>query len=234
MYICEYMTPAPLTITPDVSLVKARAILDDCRFRHLPVVDKEKKLLGIITDRDLRSAYPSSIMSEKEKAEKLALLRKTPVADIMTCHCVSISPLATLDDALLLFDRDKVGGLPVVDDDGRVCGMFSIRDLMAAYKQLFGVADKGSVLIAVADNGEQGIMGRIVNLLEKHDVSFTRLIRVEEPAGCAKIYLRINTFRVAGVYKLLQADNLTILKAEPEKYNAFEDGREYERGADKL
>ena len=216
MYICEYMTPDPLTITADVSLVEARNILDEFRFRHLPVVEGDtKKLVGIITDRDLRSAYPSSVYSDEERAEGFDKLKSTLVGEIMTRECVAISRLATLDDALLLFGREKVGALPVVDEDGVVCGMFSIRDLAAAYKQLFGVADKGSVLIGIADKGEQGIMSRIVNLLEKNGISFTRLIRMEESDGSAKIYLRINTCRVAGVYKLLQSNNLTILKPEP-------------------
>ncbi len=215
MYICEYMTSDPLTITADVSLPEARKILDTFRFRHLPVVDAEKNLVGIITDRDLRSAYPSSIMSDDERAQGFEKLALIPVGDIMTADCTVISPLATLDDALLLFDREKVGGLPVVNDDGKVCGMFSIRDLTAAYKQLFGVSDKGSVLIGIADNGEPGIMSKIVNILEENGISFTRLIRMEESDGSAKIYLRINTFRLSGVQKLLQSHKLTILKPKP-------------------
>lgn len=215
MYICEYMTPDPLTITADVALPEARKILDTFRFRHLPVVDAEKNLVGIITDRDLRSAYPSSVMSDDERAQGFEKLAQIPVSNIMTVDCVTISPLATLDDALILFDRTKVGGLPVVNEDGRVCGMFSIRDLTAAYKQLFGVSDKGSVLIGIADNGEPGIMSKIVNILEENGISFTRLIRMEETDGSAKIYLRINTFRLSSVHKLLQSHNLIILKPKP-------------------
>lgn len=212
MYICEYMTPEPLTITADVFLPEARRILDAFNFRHLPVVDSERKLVGIITDRDLRSAYPSSIISESERQHAFLKVEKTPVGDIMTTECSVISPHATLDDALIIFDRDKVGGLPVVDDDDFIRGMFSIRDLTAAYKQLFGVSDKGSVLIGIVDHGEVGVMGKIVNLLEQNHISFTRLIRMEEPSGGAKIYLRINTYRLSGVHKLLVANGLTILK----------------------
>lgn len=212
MYICEYMTPDPLTITADVFLPEARKILDAFNFRHLPVVDSEKKLIGIITDRDLRSAYPSSIISESERRRAFLEVEKTPVGDIMTTKCSVISTNATLDDALIIFDRDKVGGLPVVEDDNFICGMFSIRDLTAAYKQLFGVSDKGSVLIGIVDSGEIGVMGKIVNLFEQNHISFTRLIRMEEPSGGAKIYVRINTYRLSGVHKLLVGNGLTILK----------------------
>ena len=212
MYICEYMTPDPLAITADVFLPEARKILDAFNFRHLPIIDGDKKLVGIITDRDLRSAYPSSIISESERLQAFLKVEKTPVRDIMTTHCSVISPQSTLDDALLIFDRDRVGGLPVVDDDDCLRGMFSIRDLTAAYKDLFGVSDKGSVLIGIADNGEKGVMTKIVNILEENNISFTRLIRMEEPSGGAKIYLRINTYRLSGVHKLLVGNGLTILK----------------------
>lgn len=212
MYICEYMTPEPLTISPKTSLMEARKILDAFQFRHLPVVSENLQLLGIITDRDLRSAFPSSIGSKQQQEGEYEVLGTTPVADIMTTSCTTLSPDATLDDALLLFDRDKVGGLPVVDDAGIVKGMFSIRDLTAAYKDLFGVSDKGSVLIGIADTGEVGIMASIVNILEQNGITFTRLIRMQGELGKGSIYLRINTFRLASVYNVLKQNGLTIIK----------------------
>lgn len=212
MYICEYMTPDPLTITSDISLVEARRILDKYKFRHLPVVDSTGVLVGIITDRDLRSAYPSSLNEIEDTQKGLESLAGIGVEEVMTKECTTLDLGATLDDALLVFDRDKVGGLPVVNDDGVVLGMFSVRDLMAAYKSLFGVTDKGSVLIGVEDSGEPGIMGKIVSLLENNGIIFTRLIRLQDPDANDKIFLRINTFRLASVYKLLKENGLVILK----------------------
>ncbi|CAG37559.1 CBS domain-containing protein [Desulfotalea psychrophila] len=212
MYISEYMTPEPLTIYPHTLLPEARGILDAFKFRHLPVVDDGQRLLGIITDRDLRSAYPSSLESGEESSGKFLGVEKTPVSEIMTVNCATIHPQATLDDALFLFDREKVGGVPVVNDQDLVVGMFSIRDLIAAYKNLFGVADKGSALIGIADSGEIGIMGTIVNILEKNGIAFTRLIRMPASDTEAKIYVRINTYRLAIVYKLLEQDGLTVLR----------------------
>ncbi|MGL1930225.1 MAG: CBS domain-containing protein [Desulfotalea sp.] len=212
MYICEHMTPDPLTITAETSLVEARKILDDYKFRHLPVVDLAGELLGIVTDRDLRSAYPSSVGKLEDRQLCLESLAKTSVATIMTKACTTLGMDETLDDALFLFDRDKVGGLPVVNGKNVVLGMFSIRDLMRAYKNLFGVSDKGSVLIGLEDTGEVGIMGKIVSLLEDNGILFTRLIRLQDPDTSDKIYLRINTFRLSGVYKLFKQHGLTIIK----------------------
>jgi len=61
MYISEYMTSDPITISSATLLPEARQILNEYQIRHLPVIDSERRLIGIITDRDLRSAYPSSV-----------------------------------------------------------------------------------------------------------------------------------------------------------------------------
>ena len=212
MYIIDYMTPDPITIAPGLLLPEARRILNDFHFRHLPVVDQDKKILGIITDRDLRSAYPSTLSSDNEKLLTFGQVEKTTVAEIMTSPCISLLPGTTLDDALLLFDRDKIGAMPVLDDDGRVIGMFSISDLTAAYKKLFGVEEKGSVLIALEDDGQANSMSRIVTLLEEHDISCTRLIRMPQRGAVSRMYLRINTFRLVAVQKLLQSAGFTLLK----------------------
>lgn len=212
MYIIEYMTPDPITIAPGLLLPEARKILNDFHFRHLPVVDPDNRILGIITDRDLRSAYPSTLSSADDKKLTFEQVEKTTVAEVMTSPCTSLLPGATLDDALLLFDRDRIGAMPVLDGDGAVIGMFSVSDLTAAYKKLFGVAEKGSVLIALEDDGQANSMSRIVTLLEQHNIACTRLIRMPEEGVASRIYLRINTFRVAAVQKLLQNAGFTLIK----------------------
>lgn len=211
MYITEYMTPDPIAISPGLTLPEARRILNDRHFRHLPVVDQGGRILGIITDRDLRSAYPSTLSSDSEKQLTFEQVEKATVGEIMTSPCISLPPGATLDDALLLFDRDKIGAMPVIDGDGVVIGMFSVSDLTTAYKNLFGVAEKGSVLIALEDDGQANSMSRIVTLLEQHDIACTRLIRMPR-GGAARIYLRVNTFKLAAVHKLLQNAGFILIK----------------------
>ncbi len=220
MYISRYMIKEPLTVTPEMSLPEARRLLTENNFRHLPVVDREGQLVGMISDRDLRSAYPSSMLSESERLLVYERVAKAVVADIMSTDCISLTPESTLDDALLLFDRDRMGALPVLDD-GRVVGILSSRDLLAAYKELFGIGEKGSVLLAIEDDGQgrpksagardggsgdgqRGLMTRIVTLLEQHDIPVTRLLRIYDEENGNRIYLRLNTFKIAQVVNLLR------------------------------
>lgn len=212
MYISEHMTPDPITVSPDTLLPEARRILNTYHIRHLPVVDREKKLVGIVTDRDLRSAYPSSVSSKCDMIMAFEQVEKTTVADIMTTTCAALSPDASLDDALLVFDREKIGGIPVLSEEGVVLGFFSILDLTAAYRKLFGMAEKGSVLIGVDDDGRDNILSEIVILLEQNGISLTRLIRLTDKNDGAKIYMRINVQRPAEVYKLLKIHGFLLLQ----------------------
>ncbi|MBU0665020.1 MAG: CBS domain-containing protein [Proteobacteria bacterium] len=203
MYISRYMIREPLTATPEMTLPEARRLLNENHFRHLPVVDRQGQLVGMITDRDLRSAYPSSVLSESERLQAYARVEKTTVVDVMSTECIGLTPESTLDDALLLFDREGVGALPVLED-GQLVGIFSSRDLLTAYKELFGVGEKGSVLLGIEDDGQIGLMTRIVTLLEHHEIPFTRLLRIHDIENGNRIYLRLNTYKIASVVTLLR------------------------------
>jgi len=214
MYICEHMTPDPITISSEVFLPEARQLLNECYFRHLPVVDEKRRLIGIITDRDLRSAYPSSVTSKSERMLIYGKVEKTKVADIMTTTCSTLGLDATLDDALLIFDRDKVGGIPVVSEEAVVVGMFSVRDLTAAYRKLFGVEEKGSLLVGIEDDGRENIMSEIVILLEQNFIPLTRLIRMGNREEDGKIYMRINTQKPKKILNLLKKNGFELLRPQ--------------------
>ncbi len=199
----------------DTPLPKARELMGKHRIRHLPVVDDKMLLLGIVTDRDLRSAYPSSVVPEKMSSECEEIVSNTTVSQVMTSDCVTITPKYTLDDTLLVFDRMRVGALPVIDSKGKILGMFSIRDMTAAYKKLFGMAEKGSVLIVIEDEGRVNCMSSIVLLLEEFGIPFTRLLRLPaEAEQKGRIYLRLNTFNMAKVNTILQNAGFRLLKPE--------------------
>lgn len=212
MYISEYMTSNPITISADLFLPHARRMLNEYEIRHLPVVDRDRRLVGIVTDRDLRSAYPSSVISKGDKILSFEQVEKTTVADIMTTSCSTLHPDATIDDALIIFDRDKVGGIPVVNEDEVVLGIFSLLDLTAAYRKLFGVTEKGSLLVGVEDDGRDNILSELVNLLDNRNIPLTRLIRLPDKKDVTKLYLRINSPRPIEVIKLLKSKGFVVLE----------------------
>ncbi|MFH1214964.1 MAG: CBS domain-containing protein [Pseudomonadota bacterium] len=215
MYISRHMTTPAATVSPETLLPEVRYILNSNKFRHLPVVDSENRLVGMITDRDLRSAYPSSILPEEKRMTILAEVANTHVGSIMSSDVVFLSPLSTLDDALHYFARDKIGLLPVVDEERYVIGVFSVQDLLKAYKKLYGIGDRGSALIALVDDGNPKPLTRIVRVLEEQNVRFSRLTRAQNEAGDKDIiYLRVHTFNLSNVHKALKEIGMTIVAPE--------------------
>jgi CBS domain-containing protein len=118
MYVDRHMSSPAVTIGEDTTLADARSILEEHGFRHLPVIDGEGSLRGIVTDRDIRSALPSRIGGAVNDEALLQRLGGTPVKEIMTPAPHSLTLSSTLDDALFVLEREKIGALPVVDGEG--------------------------------------------------------------------------------------------------------------------
>lgn len=211
MYVRYYMTVSPITVNPEVPIEEAKALLERHNFRHLPVVDGEGRLLGMVTDRDIRSAFPSTMLTAEERQQILNRVQQIPVGDIMSANNMVLTTTSTLDDALLLFERKSVGALPVLDEGGRVAGIMSFNDLLKAWRSLFGLGEKGSVLLAIEVSAEPRSLSKLVQVLEELNVPFTRLVRTDgsgrEPA---MIYLRINTYNIRAVHKAIEKAGFTV------------------------
>lgn len=211
MFIYEHMTPKPVTVTPDQTVAEAIDILQQYNIRHLPVVNDQGVLRGVLSDRDLRSARPSTVAQSKERGTVEEQVNNTPIAVLMSRDCLFLTPNATLDDALLLFQSRKIGALPVVNEEEKVVGVFTTADLMNAYRDLFGLGAKGSVLVSIEDAGDPQALSKLVRIMEEKQVQFTRLVRVEgSDKRKAMIYLRINTYNIRSVYKALEAEGFTV------------------------
>lgn len=211
MHISEYMTGDPITVFSETTLPEARRLLNTYHIRHLPVVDGDNKLIGIVSDRDLRSAYPSTVSSNQAKTLVFEEVEKMTVADIMTTTCLALGPESTLDDALLLFDREKIGGVPVLNEAGQVLGFFSMLDLIGAYRRLFGMAEKGSLLIGVEDDGRDNIVCQLASLVEGKGLRLTRLIRLGSGSEGARIYMRLHGASYSEIAEVLEERGFSLL-----------------------
>lgn len=220
MYVTSYMKKAPMTVHPETSIAEVKGILDSKHFRHLPVVDADGLLLGMVTDRDVRSAYPSSVARGKQLDDEIQKVGQSPVCEIMSWDVVYLSPYSTLDDALIMLDRKTVGALPVVDDNRTVIGIFSIRDLIKAYTSLFGLGERGSALVGVKADGKPRPLTRIVHVLEEHDIHFNRVVRKKDEgvdASGETITIRVNTMNLRAVHLALEEAGFVIDPMRPEQ-----------------
>ncbi|WP_448545362.1 CBS domain-containing protein [Roseiflexus sp.] len=124
--VADWMSTPAIVIAPTATLAEAQRLMEQRRIRRLPIVENGK-LAGIITRGDLRSAQPAD--TTLSYYEWRALLDRVTVAECMTRHVITIAPDASTLDAARLMLKHKIGGLPVVDDEGRVIGIITESDL---------------------------------------------------------------------------------------------------------
>ncbi len=131
----QRMTSNPVTISADATVAEARALLDQHRIRHLPVVE-EGELRGLVTDRDIRDAsMPSATRNPSRGTQTLLGLLK--VRDVMTRELVTIDPDASIGQASKLLVAHKLGALPVVQG-GRLLGIITVIDVLDALADIIG------------------------------------------------------------------------------------------------
>lgn len=160
MLVRKRMTHDPVVVSPRHSLADALRLTRERRIRHLPVVD-DGVLVGMVSDRDVRTALPSPLT--EPDAERVAFLERTPVSAIMRPDVESVGPLDTVEDAAKLMRRRRIGALPVVDAHGAVLGILSESDVLDAFVEILGPANASRLEIALADRaGELARAMRVI------------------------------------------------------------------------
>ncbi len=128
MKIKDWMTPAVTTISPKASVKEAFLIMKKNHFRHLPVV-RDGKLVGFVTDRDLRRPAISDVFKEWNDFYRLG--DEIHVEDVMITDVIKVTPDMDLIEAASIVLKKKIGALPVVDND-KVVGIITIYDFLKA------------------------------------------------------------------------------------------------------
>lgn len=175
MFVSRSMVSKVITIDKDASVFEAQEKMAESKIRHLPVVENDNRLIGIVTDRDIRSALPYDLIKRKPSAEEREQLAQLKVRDIMTKNPRTISPLYTIQDALLLIQKEKVGAFPVVDDDGKLKGILSVRDLLRSFVNVLGIGEPGTLLCVEVEQ-KVGQMKRIVDAITEENISFGSIL----------------------------------------------------------
>jgi len=139
MLVKNRMTPNPVTVTPDTSLVEAMRIMGERGFRHLPVVNKKGKPVGIITQTDLLNASPSPATA-LSVSEINYLLANLSIQDIMSSPVVTVSDDTPLEVAARLMVENKFGCLPVIGA-GKLVGMITETDIFKSFVEILGGED---------------------------------------------------------------------------------------------
>ena len=152
MLVRERMTTPAVTITPETPFQEALKLMRDKKFRRLPVVDSAGKIVGIVSERDMLHASPSPATS-LSVWEVNYLLWKLKISDIMTHNVLTINQDTPIEDAANLMVTHKIGGVPVVDNSGKVVGVITETDIFKAFVEMLGGGEHGLRLTVQVPTG---------------------------------------------------------------------------------
>ncbi len=174
-FMREKIQRNPVTISLEASFYEARNLIHEKGVRHLPVVDKNNMLVGIVTDRDIREAAPSdaTLLSVQELNY---LLGKLKVSSFMTPKdkLVTITPDTLIEEAVQLMHDNKIGCLPVLEQ-GKLYGLFTETDALDHLVDIFGFKQKGTRLTLALED-KPGTMLGILEVFKKHNINIISIV----------------------------------------------------------
>lgn len=162
MLVGNRMTHNPITVTPDISIAEAMEKMTREKVHRFPVVDKDRKLVGIVSHYDLVHASPSSATS-LSMWEISYLLAQIKVGEVMTKKVITTTEDTPLEEAARLMADSSIGGLPVVRD-GLLVGIITESDLFRVFLEIFGAREKGIRLTVLAPY-VKGSMAKITSTI---------------------------------------------------------------------
>ncbi len=203
----DTMTREVVAVEPDTGVGKAWGLCQEHGIRHLPVVEGGK-LVGIVSDRDLRDVSPPRDTPDQENT-----LGYVCVRDIMTKDVVTAHPLDTIEQAARVIYERNFNCLPVVGD-GELAGIITTSDLVRTLVQLTGAGSEGSWIEVEVPN-EPGTLAGITDELRDRHVNIAGIFLA--PAGreaYRTIVLRLETTDPSNIAETLEGAGYSIITTE--------------------
>jgi acetoin utilization protein AcuB len=202
----------PVFVDEGDSMKKAMDLLKEHEIRHLPVLKDGERLVGIVSERDIKQASPSPATA-LEIREIYYLLDKVKVKQIMTRRPYTISSMAPIEEAALIIREKKIGCLPVVDD-GKLVGILTETDIIDAFIEGMGVNGPGYRLELVLQN-RPGKLLELLKLLKDFEANVVSVATAahEDPQKIINI-LRIEARNYKVVKAAIKKSGFDLLSAD--------------------
>jgi len=196
MLVGNRMTKQPVTITDEELLSQAQEKMAAGRFHRLPVVD-DGKLVGIVTDRDLR--------------QYVGVLEHTKVNAVMSERPITVTPQTMLEEAAHIMLKNQIGGLPVLLQD-RLVGIITTSDVMKAFLDVMGASESGSARIDFILEGEEHGLVEASRIVAREGGEVLGVGSYREKLGSNPVcYLRVLGSNAEGIAKALRKSGFEVL-----------------------
>ncbi len=191
MLIEEWMTADVITATEDTSMLKLSRILKENNFRRIPIVDGNNKVIGIVSDRDIKDASPSKA-STLDVHELYYLLSEIKAKDIMTANPICVHHGSTIEQVALIMTDKKLTGLPVINEDGCIVGIITEHDVFKVLLEITG-ARKDGILLAFEVSDAPGSLQPVLSSIIENGGRITSILTGGQKgeASVHDVYIRL-------------------------------------------
>ena len=190
MLVENWMDKSVITVNANDSMLDAINLLKQNDIRMLPVMKKDK-LVGIITDRDLKRASASDATT-LEVHELLFLLSKIKAEEIMSKDPITVPPDLTVEETAEILLMNKISGVPVVDHDGQIIGSITQAELFKVLVSMTGLSKRGCVF-AFQLKDQPGSIKEVTDIIRKYNGRMVSILSSYDhvPEGFRRVYIRM-------------------------------------------
>ncbi len=205
MIIEDIMKKNVITLSPLDTIQSAVEKMNEHHIRHIPIIEQNKRLIGIISDRDIRDVR-ASIFHHEDHFEDLL----KPIQTIMTTNVITAHPRDFIEEAAVNFFEHKIGCLPI-EKDGQLVGIVTETDVLHSLVTLLGVNQPCShIEVKVPD--QAGMLAEVSNIFKRYHVNIISVFVHPKREGNYKILVfRVQTMNTLQIVSQIKKEGYTVV-----------------------
>jgi acetoin utilization protein AcuB len=197
MKIIDLMIKDPITISESTTVSEAIACMKTNSIRHLPVVADDQRLLGFVTMADLKQGLIPSMVSD------------LTLKDLMIKNPITVAADRDIEIAAQLVYKNKIGGLPVVED-GKLIGIITVTDLLGAFINMMGMLSASS-RVDVALEDKPGELKKAIQSINDAGGDIINIAMTSQKPGQRVYYFRLTACDTSGIQSALETAGFQVL-----------------------
>jgi len=206
MLVEEIMNQNVFTLKENDSVEQAITLINEKKIRHIPIVNDQNNLVGIVTDRDIKEASPSSLYVNLNHD-----FFTKPVKEIMKKEIVTAHPLDFVEEVAVLFYEHRIGCLPIVKEDLLV-GIITQTDVLRTFVELTG-AHQPSSQIEIKVPNRAGMLYEVASIIREKNINIQSVLVYPDRKndGYKILVFRLQTMNPLSIIQTLKEKNFEVL-----------------------
>ena len=191
MIIKEWMTRDVITVDPETSMMRAAKQMKEKGIRRLPVVDDKGKVVGMLSDRDVKEASPSKATT-LDVHELYYLLSEIKVKNIMTPNPITIRETDTVVKCAAIMHDKKISGIPVLNDKDELVGIMTQNEVYRVLLSITGIYH-GGIQMGLTLSDQRGTLKEVLDILRGHKAKVISILTSYDKVaeGQRNVFIRI-------------------------------------------